>query len=216
MPSQSKYRKTWLLIFCAAVFCVCCIALFAPVAKKASTKPLQGKHFQRKNKFLWRSEIYKHDGLEIVYEWNEFGRMLHIKGSKVSGAINMEGKCEWCNANFDVKWVNDDYICLLTGTDGDMGDFLFIPMQPQNELQYFPKHLKHADSLTNNILLIDKGDDEIWLRVQNLMTHKKDSLLLDPSRGVYPFFWFDAMTPSKLRVHTIARKYELDIRQLSR
>ena len=137
--------------------------------------------------------LYRSDGLSVDVSYNNFNTVIYLTtGMKVTEynltELNIPTKvpCE-------VRWVNGDFVCIITWWSQSQSRHIFIPIQQHHEFIYLDKHIAATDSVNNNIAYIDTVDEEfnkVSFKVENLLTRKSQTVDVDinEQNGIYPFY----------------------------
>lgn len=137
--------------------------------------------------------LYRSDGLSVDVSYNNFNTVVYLTtGMKVTEynltELNIPTKvpCE-------VRWVNGDFVCMLTWWSQSQSRHIFVPIQKHHEFIYLNKQIAATDSVNNNIAYIDTVDEDfnkVSFKVENLLTGKSQTVNVEinEQNGIYPFY----------------------------
>jgi len=98
----------------------------------------------------------------------------------------------------EIRWINNDFICISTFTDLSTGYDLFVPYKTNEPYIYTEKCVEETDTLNNNIVYIDTVTDKsMTFLVVNLITKKQKSFLVKLSGNEIVFPYYDSLSLTK-------------------
>ncbi|WP_298393567.1 hypothetical protein [Flavobacterium sp.] len=169
---------------------------------------------------LFSDNLYKSDSLTINVKNNNFNFFIELTIENQKKEYDLTKLNIPTKTPNEIKWVNNEFACMMTWWSQAQSRHIFIPTKRTNELIYLDKDIEETDSANNNIVYIDSVHQDlnkIVFKVENLLTRKSKSLELtiNEQNGVYPFYDKIILSKNKLIITSTNEKRSIDIKEIN-